>query len=152
MVHKYSEKEVSDFLKHHGILGQKWGVRRTPEQLGHTPSSSKSSSSQKTETKEERHARLMKSTNAKELYKHRKEFTTEELQNRLNRINVEKQLKNLSQADRKKGLKMAKDALEWEKVGVGFLKTTSQLYDLSQSKAGKAAKKALEKKFKKGSD
>lgn len=22
-------------LKHHGVLGQRWGVRRTPEQLGH---------------------------------------------------------------------------------------------------------------------
>lgn len=26
---------VQDFLEHHGIKGQKWGVRRTPEQLGH---------------------------------------------------------------------------------------------------------------------
>lgn len=25
-------------LRHHGIKGQKWGVRRTPEQLGHKPS------------------------------------------------------------------------------------------------------------------
>lgn len=24
-----------DYLKHHGIKGQKWGVRRTPEELGH---------------------------------------------------------------------------------------------------------------------
>lgn len=24
-----------EFLCHHGILGQKWGIRRTPEQLGH---------------------------------------------------------------------------------------------------------------------
>ncbi len=27
--------EVSNELYHHGIKGQKWGVRRTPEQLGH---------------------------------------------------------------------------------------------------------------------
>lgn len=29
-------------LEHYGIKGMKWGVRRTPEQLGHKPSSSKS--------------------------------------------------------------------------------------------------------------
>ena len=27
--------EEEDFLMHHGIKGQKWGIRRTPEQLGH---------------------------------------------------------------------------------------------------------------------
>lgn len=31
----YDKPEPSSFLAHHGILGQKWGVRRTPEQLGH---------------------------------------------------------------------------------------------------------------------
>lgn len=29
-------------LEHYGIKGMKWGIRRTPEQLGHKPSSSKS--------------------------------------------------------------------------------------------------------------
>lgn len=26
--------EANNYLEHHGIKGQKWGVRRTPEQLG----------------------------------------------------------------------------------------------------------------------
>ncbi len=26
------------FLEHHGVKGQRWGIRRTPEQLGHKPS------------------------------------------------------------------------------------------------------------------
>jgi hypothetical protein len=28
---------LGDLLRHHGVKGQKWGVRRTPEQLGHKP-------------------------------------------------------------------------------------------------------------------
>src|SRR4051812_13831267 len=35
--------EVEEFLKHHGIRGMKWGVRRSPAQLGKAASSSKSS-------------------------------------------------------------------------------------------------------------
>lgn len=30
----------TDYLAHHGIKGQKWGVRRTPEELGHRPKGS----------------------------------------------------------------------------------------------------------------
>ena len=29
------EERLNEFLEHHGIKGQRWGIRRTPEQLGH---------------------------------------------------------------------------------------------------------------------
>ena len=29
------ENRVDEFLEHHNIKGQRWGIRRTPEQLGH---------------------------------------------------------------------------------------------------------------------
>lgn len=29
------EERLNKFLERHGIKGQRWGIRRTPEQLGH---------------------------------------------------------------------------------------------------------------------
>lgn len=28
---------MGDYIRHYGVKGQKWGVRRTPEELGHKP-------------------------------------------------------------------------------------------------------------------
>ena len=29
------EEHLNEFLEHHGIKGQRWEIRRAPEQLGH---------------------------------------------------------------------------------------------------------------------
>lgn len=72
-----------EYLAHFGVLGMKWGKRKakTPE-IEETPA--------------QRRERILKSTNAKELYSNRYLLTTAELNERINRINTEKQLAALS--------------------------------------------------------
>lgn len=36
-INLYNKPSPSTYLMHHGIKGMKWGVRRTPEELGHKP-------------------------------------------------------------------------------------------------------------------
>jgi hypothetical protein len=33
----YNKPSPTLFLMHYGVKGMKWGVRRTPEELGHKP-------------------------------------------------------------------------------------------------------------------
>lgn len=82
-------------LRHYGIKGMKWGVRRTPEELGH-----KKSLKERLKRKKKAppsHDDLMKSTNPKELYKYRSQLSDKELRARVNRINTERELKKLMQ-------------------------------------------------------
>lgn len=121
-------------LEHHGIKGMKWGIRRTPEQLGYKKAKKKSPSvfekavanrkkkaaaarkekeKQKAikedekkrltaKEKEELRKKLLSSTDPKLLYKHRDLLTTNELQDRINRIGKENDLKKMADGPAKK--------------------------------------------------
>lgn len=87
-------------LYHYGVLGMKWGVRRTPAQLARARGQSNSSANDK--VKAER----------KEAVKNRRNLSTEDIQKRVERLKLEKQLKDLTNEDISPGRKMASDILK----------------------------------------
>lgn len=73
-------------LQHHGILGMKWGVRRTPEQLARA--SGKRGSSDEI-----------------------KKMSDSELRSKINRLQMEKQYKQLTSSEISVGRKFVQDVL-----------------------------------------
>lgn len=87
------------YLAHHGILGMKWGVRRTPEQLGHRK--------EKREEMRNRIVRSSGSTDSETLRKARREdiskLSNQELKEYNERLNLEQNFARLTQGKVKQG-------------------------------------------------
>lgn len=99
-----------DELYHHGILGMKWGIRRyQPYGSGGYDPKHKGKFIGKSSKKAPTHEELTKSTDPKLLYKHRAELDDKELQNRINRLNMERQLKSFTKREVSEGEKFVKD-------------------------------------------
>lgn len=136
----------NNYLAHHGIKGQKWGVRRYQTKDGSLTSAGKKRYSKgdgkkakKTtpeETVEQKRARLLKSTDAHELYANRKLLTINEINERLTRIDTEKRLGSVAAQDKRGFAKFMENA---QKV----MKTADDLYKLTQGPAVQAVIKKL---------
>lgn len=84
---------MDNSLKHHGIKGQKWGVRRTPAQLGHAPSGSKNHGTNGESSGKNGDNKPQKS--AGKSAKHTRSMSDDELRERINRLNMKEQYENL---------------------------------------------------------
>ena len=100
-----------NYLAHHGIKGQKWGIRRFQNEDGTRTLLGKKRERDRTAE----HEKLKNSINPKELYKHRNELSDKELQDRLNRLRNEEALRQMAKQSSKQGQNTAKKVLQ--KVG-----------------------------------
>ena len=96
--------QMNDVLIHHGIKGMRWGVRHTPEQLGHKPSQNRNSS----QTKKNR----VKLNTASNLSKDMSNLSDKELRQRLNRAKMESEVRDLARKEKRANRSWVVNSLE----------------------------------------
>ena len=144
-------------LAHYGVLGMKWGVRkdRSSSSSGRTVARKKkqspvskmkeSAKNAKEKAKQAKEERAQKKENARreailsnpvKLSKHKSEFSEAEIKQAISKIQMDKQLRDLSVDHISRGKKYA-DAI------LGYADTASKIYNLYNSPLGQQVRKKV---------
>lgn len=96
---------MSNYIKHHGIKGQKWGVRRFQNKDGSLTLAGRKR--QKQNNDEPTHEDHSKSHSIKSV----KSMSDKELRDRINRLNMERQYAQLTASEKSMGRKIVNEVL-----------------------------------------
>lgn len=105
---------MGDYLVHYGVLGMKWGRRKSKPSKSSKSSTTKSSSTAKKSTTKKKSS---KKVNIKEL-------SDSELQKKINRLQMEKRYRDLKSSEISAGRKLVGDILMSSGKTVGVQVTT----------------------------
>lgn len=103
---------AEQILEHHGVKGQKWGVRRTPAQLGHATGKKRKSASATVRKNAKARVAVKKASKKKSTKPSAKSMTDEELRQAINRIKLEQEYKRLTPQTKSLGKRFVESAMK----------------------------------------
>lgn len=124
---QYNDNE----LYHYGVKGMKWGVRRTPEQLGYDLKKAKKKTEaastvvRETQNIRSQTSKIKSNKSRKQARAEASKMTDQELRERVNRLNMEQQYANLSASQVSAGRSRVDSTLNT--VGTAIALTNSAL-------------------------
>lgn len=161
------DEYLNDYLAHHGIKGQRWGVRRTPEELGHVTKSKKPNKTaekalnyakqkiaeRRANSKENNRERLKEylRKHPEKLPKYGRKITEDEANEIIKNIQYDRKLKDIRQQEYDRGLAKIKKTVDTARTISDALTIGKNIYnayaDIHNSTSdGKRINKIGEKK------